>query len=193
MYMRQGHYDQAVASYQAALGKADTLENALGLYRGWQAAGKRQEAVQHMETWNRSHPNQPAAQGALAEAYLAAGRYSQARQAYERILSRDGHDPVVLNNLANILLSLGDSGALAMAERAYQAAPQDANAADTMGLVLFKSGQAERALKYLREARIRDPRNVNIREHLAQALETTGHAGEAREERTAAQSMRARR
>ncbi len=193
MYMRQKRYDQAVSSYQAVLNKADTLDNALGLYRAWQAAGKRQEAVRHMEAWNRAHPGQPAAQGALAEAYLAAGRYPEARQTYERILSRDSNDPVALNNLANVLLQLGDSGAQAMAERAYRAAPQDANVADTLGLVLLKNGQAERALKYLREARIRAPRNAAIREHLAQALDATGRAGEAREERAAAQSLRAGR
>lgn len=193
MYMRQGRYDQAVSSYQAVLGKADTLDNALGLYRAWQAAGKRQEAMQHMEAWNRAHPGQPAAQAALAESYLAAGRYPQARQAYERILLRDKNDPAALNNLANVLLRMGDSGAQAMAERAYKAAPQDANAADTLGLVLLKSGQAESALKYLREARIREPKNAAIREHLAQALELTGRAGEARDEWRAAQSLRAGR
>jgi tetratricopeptide (TPR) repeat protein len=193
MYMRQGRYDQAVVSYRAALGKADTLDNALGLNRAWQAAGKPQEAAKHLEAWNRNHPGQPAAQQALAEAYLAAGRYQEARLAYQRILATDRNDPVALNNLANILLQLGDGGALAMAERAYQAAPQDANAADTLGLVLLKSGQAERALKYLREARIRAPANAAIREHLAQALEATGRAGEAREEKAAAQSLRGNR
>ena len=193
MYLRQRHFDQAVASYQAALAKAYTLENALGLYRAWQAAGKPQEAARHIEAWNRKHPGQPVAQRALAEAYLAAGRYQEARQAYERILAADRNDPVALNNLANVLLLLGDSGALAMAERAYQAAPQDANAADTLGVILLRSNQAERALKYLREARLRAPKNANIREHLAEALEATGRAGEAREERAAAQSLRAGR
>ena len=193
MYLRQRRFDQAVASYQAALGKADTLDNALGLYRAWQAAGKPLEAARHMETWNRAHPGVPATQLALAEAYLAAGRYPEARQAYERILAADPKHPVALNNLANVLLQLGDKGALAMAERAYQAASQDANAADTLGWVLLRSGQAERALKYLREARLRAPRNANIREHLAEALEATGRAGEAREERVAAQTIRAGR
>jgi tetratricopeptide (TPR) repeat protein len=143
-----------------------------------------------MEVWNRAHPGVPAAQLALAEAYLAAGRYPEARQAYERILAADPRHPVALNNLANVLLQLGDKGALAMAERAYQAAPQDANAADTLGWLLLKSGQAERALKYLREARLRAPRNATIREHLAEALEATGRAGEGREERAAAQTIR---
>lgn len=193
LYMRQRRYDQAVASYQAVLGKADTLDHALSLYRALQAAGKRQDAARHMEAWNRAHPGQPAAQRALAEAYLAAGQHQAARQAYERILSRDSRDPVALNNLANVLLLLGDSGALAMAERAYQAAPLNADAADTLGVTLLKSDQAERALKYLREARIRSPRNANIREHLAQALEATGRAAEAQKERAAVQAMRAGR
>jgi tetratricopeptide (TPR) repeat protein len=149
--------------------------------------------IRHLEAWNRNHPGQPTAQGALAEAYLAAGRYQDARLAYERILTQDRNDPVALNNLANILLQLGDDSALAMAERAYQAAPQDAHVADTLGLILLKSGQAERALKYLREARIRAPGNANIREHLGQALDATGHAGEARDEKLAAQSLRGNR
>lgn len=191
LYLRQRRFDQAVAAYQAALTKADTLENALGLYRAWQMAGKPHEAVRHMETWTRAHPGVGPAQLALAEAYLAAARYPEARQAYERVLGADPKHAVALNNLANVLLQLGDKDALAMAERAYQAAPQDANAADTLGWILLRSGQAERALRYLREARLRAPKNATIREHLAEALEATGRMSEAQEERTVARRLRA--
>ena len=193
LYMRQRRYDQAVTAYRAALASADSLDNALGLYRAWQATGKPQEAARHMETWSRAHPAEPAARRVLAEAYLAAGRLPEARRAYEQILATRPNDPVALNNLANILLQTGDAGALAMAERAYRAAPQDADAADTLGLVLLRSNQAERALKYLREARLRAPKNPAIRDHLAEALEASGRADAAREERAAAQSLRARR
>jgi tetratricopeptide (TPR) repeat protein len=193
LYMRQRRYDQAVAAYRAALTRTDTLENALGLYRAWQASGKPQEAARHMETWSRAHPADPVARRVLAEAYLAAGRHAEARRAYEQILAGNPNDPVALNNLANILLQTGNAGALAMAERAYRAAPQDADAADTLGLVLLRTQQPERALKYLREARLRAPKNPAIRDHLADALEASGRAEAAREERMAAQSLRVRR
>ncbi len=147
-------------------------------------------ALELAKSWAQRSPADLTARRVLAEAYLAAGRYQESRQAYERVLSQDSNDPASLNNLANVLLQLGDAGALDMAERAYKAAPADPNVADTLGLALLKSGQAERALKYLREARIRAPGNAEIREHLAQALDATGRADEARKERAAAKSVR---
>lgn len=189
--MQRGSYKDAILAYESAYKLNNkNAAHAISLYRAYRAFGKNDLALEFAQSWARSFPSDPVAARVLAEAYLAADRYQDARLAYERILAQNGNDPVVLNNLANILLKLGDSGAQAMAERAYQASPQDPNVADTLGLILLKSGQAERALKYLREARIRAPGSTVIREHLAQALEETGRTAEAKSERAAIQSMR---
>jgi Flp pilus assembly protein TadD len=187
--MQRQRYSDAIIDFRKAYDMQKNADHAIGLYRAYSMSGNTAMALVFAQSWARDNPADQTARRVLAEAYLAAGHYPEARQAYQGILSQDKDDPAALNNLANVLLQLGDKGAPAMAERAYKVAPQDPNVADTLGLILLKSGQAERSLKYLREARIRAPGNVSIREHLAQALETTGRADEARKERVAAQSQ----
>ena len=51
---------------------------------------------------------------------------------------------------------------------------------------MFQNGQPERALQLLRDARLRDPANPDIRFHLAAVLAHTGRKNEAREELQAA-------
>jgi Flp pilus assembly protein TadD len=48
--------------------------------------------------------------------------------------------------------------------------------------VAFKSGQTDRALQLLRDARLRDPNNSDTRYFLAAALAGAGRQSEAREE-----------
>jgi len=68
------------------------------------------------------------------------------------------------------MLKRRQPGALTVAERAYQLAPNDANVADTLGWALVEAGQVEKGLRYLREAKVRSPENPEIRDHLAEAL-----------------------
>ncbi len=100
----------------------------------------------------------------------------------DRLLQRLGEDGYALTNLAIVLVALRDRGALAPAERAHALAPQDAAVQDTLGWVLVQQGQLERGLRHLREARLREPGNPEIRYHLAAALARAGRPGEARAE-----------
>ena len=55
-----------------------------------------------------------------------------------------------------------------------------------LGAILLQRGSAEEGLRYLREARLRQPANGEIRFHLAQALVKTGRNAEAKDELAAA-------
>jgi predicted Zn-dependent protease len=72
------------------------------------------------------------------------------------------------------MLKRHQPGALAVAEKAYQLAPGDANVADTFGWALVEAGQLEKGLRYLREAQVRAPDDPEIRDHLAEALKRKG-------------------
>jgi Flp pilus assembly protein TadD len=98
----------------------------------------------------------------------------------------DPYDAPVLNNYANLLLALNQPEARAQAERALSLDPQNAAFADTLGWILVKQGQLDAALRYLREARLRNPHDGQIRLHLAYALAKSGRTPEAREELVAA-------
>ena len=84
------------------------------------------------------------------------------------------------------MLRLKDPGAVKVAEQAVAKSPNSANAIDTLGWAVFQAGQTDRALQLLRDARLREPGNPEIRYHLAVVLAQTGRKTEAREELEAA-------
>ena len=123
---------------------------------------------------------------ATADAYARSGNLAQARNGYESALKQAPNDVAVLNNLANVLLRMKDPAAIGIAEQAVAKNPANPNAIDTLGWILFQNGQAERALTMLRDARLREPGNPEIRYHLAVVLAQAGRKNEAREELDAA-------
>ena len=105
-----------------------------------------------------------------------------ARSDYERLLKLNANDVEVLNNLAQVANRQGDKAALEYAERAYQLANSNAAVLDTIGWVLVRQGQLDRGTSLLRDARLRDSSNPEIRYHLAVALSQSGRDAEARSE-----------
>jgi putative PEP-CTERM system TPR-repeat lipoprotein len=182
--MARKQFPEAVSGYRTALAKEETIDGAIRLYRAYLESGAAQNAIELMEGWVRAHPKDAVAIRALAEAHLRNGNLPQARAAYEQVLKlQPGDDPVLLNNLANVLLRLGEKrGAVEYAERAYRLAPNDAAIQDTLGWTLVERGDTDQGLRHLREARLRDPRNPEIRYHLAVALSRAGRKEEARQE-----------
>lgn len=144
------------------------------------------EAIALVELWLEKHPNDRRVRAAQAEQLLRTGDAAGARRHYERILRDAPKDAEALNNLANVLLRLDKAAAIPIAERAVAAAPGNASVLDTQGWVLLHNGQVERALQILRDARLRQPGNPEIRYHLGAALAKTGRHGEARTELQAA-------
>ena len=82
----------------------------------------------------------------------------------------DPKDARAHNNLAHVLLQLGDAKALAHAEQAHALAPSQPQVNDTLGWVLVQQGQVEKGLRYLREAALRAPENTEIQAHLKATL-----------------------
>ncbi|MCY1375749.1 putative PEP-CTERM system TPR-repeat lipoprotein [compost metagenome] len=118
----------------------------------------------------------------MADLHARAGRYGDAGKNYQALLLQQPQDVSALNNLANIQLKLGDKTALQTAEKAHGLAPANALVIDTLGWAHHHFGQQDRALSLLRDARLREPANPEIRYHLAKVLAQTGRQGEAQEE-----------
>lgn len=177
-----GDAAQAAQSYRTALALEPSPEHALLLARALQAKGDVNGAIALLKDWQPRQPGEVRIGLALAESYLRLGQFAQARTAYEKYLQRHGDHPQALNNLANILMRQGDAKALDYAERAYRLAPEDYGINDTLGWLLLQGGQIDRALRHLREARLRAPDNREVRYHLAAALHRAGRDREALEE-----------
>jgi putative PEP-CTERM system TPR-repeat lipoprotein len=177
-----GKYDAALASYRSAISKEPTTDNALRLYWAYIKMDAPAKATELMEAWLKDHPRDFMAMRALADAQLRGGYVDAARDSYEAILKVQGEDGSVLNNLATILEKKKDPKALDYAQRAFRLAPSDPAIQDTLGWLLVARGESEAGLRHLREARLRDPANPEIRYHLASALARAGHEQEARVE-----------
>lgn len=178
----RGNKAEALGGYRTAHAKEPSTETAVRYFQAELGYGAAAKAPAILEEWLKKRPDDLVALRALADGYLVSRNLPAARARYEELLRRRGEDPYVLNNFANVLLLQGDRGAVERAQRAHELAPEDASIQDTLGWVLVQQGQVDRGLRHLREARLRDPGNPEIRYHLAAALARSGRAGEARDE-----------
>ena len=152
-----------------------------------QAAGDPAGALQSAEQWLKARPRDVQVLRAVADTQARLLRWPAARSAYETVLIAAPNDVAALNNLAQVLIQLGDApGALKVAERAMAQQANLPHVIGTAGWAAFKAGQPERALQLLRDARLRDPGNPETRFYLGTALASAGRRGEAREELEAA-------
>ncbi len=144
--------------------------------------GGKPQAQALAEAWMKTHPKDLAVLKALAEAQARAGNFAAARRSYEAALKLNPEDAAALNNLANVLLRLKDPSAVNVAERAMARDPRNPLLVDTAGWANHIAGNSDRALQLLRDARLREPGNPDIRYHLAVVLAQTGRNSEAKEE-----------
>lgn len=182
VYMLEGNHAAAVEAYGEALEIEPTSKIAMRLHDTLKRAGKPHFAILHLEQWVLEHPNDIGAHQMLAGSYLSAGLLERAKEAHEKLIERLPNDPFVLNNLASIYQDLGEPKALELAERAHGLAPDQPAVLDTLGWILSRAGDPERALPLLRDALAREAAEPAIRYHLAATLYTLGREGEAREE-----------
>ncbi len=168
--MTQRRYADAIAAFQAAHAQDASASNVYALYGAYMAAGRSGDAATLMTDWRRRNPKDRAAAHALGEALMATRSNAQAKSIYMELVAADSKDARAYNNLANVLLQLGDPDALTHAERARALAPNQPQVNDTLGWVLVSQGQVEKGLRYLREAALRAPDDPEIQRHLNAAL-----------------------
>lgn len=179
---------QAVEALRKAHEVQPTSGSLLALMRGLGLQDPASKAPQDVaERWLKTHPADLAAWKALGDAQARTGSFPAARRSYETALKLRPDDVESLNNLASTMTRQGEPAAAAVvAERALAKDPRNAAAIDTAGWAYHLSGNADRALQLLRDARLREPDSPDIRYHLAAALAKAGRKSEAKEELDAA-------
>lgn len=176
----QGDPAGAAQALVAAYERAPTRERAVAAARAMQAAG-RQDAAAPLDAWTARSGPDPAIAFARGELALAAGDVPGARSDFEQALRLDpGHAPS-LNNLAWLYNEARDPRAVALADRALRAAPDDPRILDTVGWVWLGAGRTRAAIEVLDKALGLAPGTPDIQYHLAAALRQDGQAGRARQ------------
>ena len=151
------------------------------LARFYSLTGRTDETIATYQRAVEVQPNSARLHHFLALLYEAQGELGKAEKAYESAIRLDDNHAYAKNNLAYLLADTGKDldRALDLAQDAKALLPNDANAADTLGWVLFKRGVNGAAVGYLKESvEIADPddRGLGVmRHHLAQAYEADGN------------------
>lgn len=180
--LKRGQSAIAIDAYRRAYGLQPSTDTFLRLYRalGNQDNGKPASLV--AAQWLKTNPRDERAHREVANNLARNGNFAAAKNAYLALLKIAPSDGAALNNLANVLLKLKDPEAVKFAEQAVEKNPTSANAVDTLGWALLQNGQNDRALKVLKDAKLKDPANSEIRYHLGAAFARSGLKKEAREE-----------
>jgi putative PEP-CTERM system TPR-repeat lipoprotein len=180
--LAKGQHAAALASYANAIKKDNSADMALRLFRAHVGAGDLGKGVLFLEKWHRDHPDNIPVLRTIGDSDLRLGNLNAARAAYEKLLKLQPDDALVLNNLAQAAQAQNDKAAVGFADRAYNLRPNDPVVIDTLGWIMVRQGQLDRGLALLRDARLRDSANPEIRYHLAAALAKSGRKAEARDE-----------
>lgn len=117
-----------------------------------------------------------------ASALEEANRWPEARTVLQQALTIAPEQPLLLNFLGYAKLQRGEdvAAAEAMIRKANELAPNDASITDSLGWAQFKLGKVDQAILTLQTAAEKDPEQAEIREHLGDALYTSGRRLEAR-------------
>ncbi len=143
------------------------------------ATGDQTALKQLLTGYLQQSPNDLAARLELAELLVSQSRIAEAQQLYRQAPDLE-KQPILLNNLAFLLLPQQPEPALNYASQAYQLLPQHPQIIDTYGWALTSSGKPEQALGVLRDAEIREPDNQLIQLHLVETLHQLKRTSEAK-------------
>jgi putative PEP-CTERM system TPR-repeat lipoprotein len=173
------HFDTAVGAYEAAWRRAPNRTLAIKLFRARQLAGV-EDPARSLREWLDHSGGDQRARYVLAEHYRLTGQQLQAIQQYELLVQHVSRsEPMILNNLAWLYYEAGDRRAVGVALKAYDAAREVPEIADTYGWILVEQGRTIEGLAALEQAARGAPENPEIRYHLAAAYARAGNQARA--------------
>jgi tetratricopeptide (TPR) repeat protein len=179
--LAEGRNAAAEADFKKAI---DLAPDQLGAYeslaRFYASTGRLGEAIETYESAVAVRPKAAQLYHLLGVLYELAGDKQKAIKNYELAIRNQANLGEAKNNLAYLFADTGENldRALDLAQEAKALMPDSANAADTLGWVLYKRGVPGAAISYLKEAEAGsgpdDPGINVIRYHLALAYEKNG-------------------
>ena len=182
IHASSNNWPAAVAVLRQGLVKAPSSKLAARQSDAMRRAALSTEAAQFEQSWFTAHPEDAEFTGSLGQAADLRGDAAEAATWYRHTLKLQPDAPVVLNNLAQLLIKTKPSEALTLAQRAVQLAPETAPFLDTLAQAQAALGQVEQALKTQTKAVSLAPRAGDLRLQRARLLLATGEKQKAREE-----------
>jgi Flp pilus assembly protein TadD len=183
--MRARKYDLAIAEYQRLLEKNPKPgELRLQLAEAYHLKGDLGNAISVAEQAQQLAPNDPEPVMFLAAMLQTAGRTSEARAKYQRVLELRPDNPFVLNNIAFSLVETGGNldEALRLTQHALQKKPGHPTLTDTLGWIYLKKGMKDSAVQTFSNLVRQQPQDPTFRYHLGMAFLEKGDKTKAKSE-----------
>jgi putative PEP-CTERM system TPR-repeat lipoprotein len=174
------NWDRAVAAYRAGLKAAPGPELAIKLHTALTLGGKAAEADRFAADWLKDNPRDAALPLYLGDRAIATNKLADAQRLYDRVIALQPRNAVALNNLAWVAGQLGRADAVALAERANEAAPSQPAFMDTLAMLLSAKGEHARALDLQKKALALQPDTPLFKLNLAKIHIKAGEKDAAR-------------
>lgn len=175
-------WPQAIGAMRAALERQPTADNAMKLHGLLLLAEQSQEAERFSADWMRAHPQDPVFLAHLGNVALTRGQWARAEAHYRTLASLHPDDATAQNNIAWLLLQQNKPGALAVAQRAVELAPERPDSMDTLASAFAAEGQMAKAVEWQRKAADAPNASPSYRMNLAKLLIKAGDRAAARSE-----------
>jgi len=179
----RGDTNQAESTLLKAIElQPDSQQAYLMLAQLYTASNQNQKALAELRAALAKNPKDVGALMLMGMTYNVEKDYSDARDAYEKLLVMAPNNTLAINNLACIYAEhLGQlDKAYPLASRARDLAPTDPSIADTLGWVLYQRGQFSSALSFLRESAAKLYAMPEVQFHLAMTFYMMGDEENAR-------------
>jgi predicted Zn-dependent protease len=180
-FLRDGQAAQAVAAYQQAVQQSPRRPWVLELARAQVASGDSQGSLETLGQWLERSPDDVQVRLSAAALQMEMGEETEATTNYLRILQSEPRNVVALNNAAWLLRERETPKALELAERALEVDPDSISVLDTLGVVLFYSGDLVRSAEILERVAKNAPEWPVVHYHLARTLKEMGQLDAARQ------------
>ena len=180
----QQHWLPAAAAYRKALDKSPPAGLLPKYLHVLKLAGRQAEAKSFADAQLKAQPDNTELLFYMGDSAQRDGDLEQARRLYEDLLKRNSDHVLALNNLATVLLSQREAGALSLARRAALLAPREPAVLDTLAQALAGNGKLAEAITTQRQAVRRAPNLPDFRLTLARLLVSHGDRAEAKQELT---------
>jgi tetratricopeptide (TPR) repeat protein len=186
--MAARQFDPAIATYSGLINGTNDMKLKGDLWSRigecYRFKGDYDKSIQFMELSSKALPDNAAIATNLALLYEAKQDEQHARTYYEKALKIDPNNPLVLNNLAYLIVETNGDPTLALsyAQQAKQRLPTFLEVKDTIGWIYMKKNMPESAIDELKPLVQQAPLNPIYHYHYAMALNQKGDTVNAKAE-----------